>query len=185
MPRTVKKPGSRARRNRRIKNWHIWLVLWVILTAAVVYGGYRILGPNSNATPTSVEDVGVVTKPTPSPSPEGPPTPTPTPKLSPTESPSPKATARKPPLDKSVRIVVYNNTVSRGYAARTADEAKALGWNVVMVENWKGSVPSSTVFYSVGLEAEARALAEDLGVNRVVPNHSGISLKGLSVVLRS
>ena len=181
----AKKPGSRATRNRRIKNWHIWLVLWFIVMAALVYGGYRILGPNSNATPTSVEDVGVVTKPTPSRSPEGSPAPIPAPEPVPSESPSPKATATKPPLDKSTRIVVYNNTVSRGYAARTADKAKALGWNVVMVENWKGSVPSSTVFYSAGLEAEARALAKDLGVNRVAPNHSGISLKGLSVVLRS
>lgn len=160
-------------------------MLWFIVMAALVYGGYRILGTNSNAKPTSVDDVGVVTKSTPLPTPEASHTPSAAPEPEPTTSPSPKATKKKRALDKSVRIVVYNNTVSRGYAARTADEAKALGWNVVMVENWKGSVPRSTVFYSAGLEAEARALAKDLGVHRVVPNHSGISLKGLSVVLRS
>ena len=182
-------PGSRATRNRRIKNWHIWLSIWLLVMVGVVYANYRVFGPNASWEPVSENEVGAVVKPSaspkpsPSPSPKASDSPSPTPKTSATQAPASKATPRA--IDKSVRVVVYRSTVSQRSAARTADQAKSLGWNVVQLADWQGSVPGSTVYFSAGFEPEARALAKDLGIARVAPKHSGITLTGLSVVLHS
>lgn len=188
MAQQSRKPGSRATRNRLIKNWHMWLVVWLLVVAAIVYGGYRMLGPQTAKTQTSVDHIGAVVIPSDSPreSPVASPSPEVTTAVTmPTPSLEPEPVATVVPLDKSVRVVIYNNTSRTGYAERTADKAKALGWNVVQTANWQGSVPASTVFYSGGLKAEAQQLAQDLGILRVQPNLRGISLTGLSVVLRS
>lgn len=185
MAREQKVPGTRATRNRRIKNWHVWLLIWVLVMAGAAVGSFWILGPGSKVSPADLDDIGVVATPRATPSPSASPTPSAIPSTEPTDTSAPSAAPTAASLDKSVRVAVFNNTGIRGHASRSADKAKSLGWNVVAVENWRGSVPSSTVFYSSGFEDEANALAKDLGISRVEPNHSGISLKGLSVVLRS
>lgn len=185
MAREPKIPRSRATRNRTIKNWHIWLLIWVLVMAAAAVGSFWILGPGSKVSPADLDEIGPVATPqvtdvpTESSGPSASPQPTAPLQTDPPTSPAPRN------LDKSVRVAVYNNTGIRGHAARAADQAKERGWNVVAVQNWRGSVPRSTVFFSEGFEDEAEALAKDLGIERVEPNHSGIALKGLSVVLRS
>lgn len=147
---------------------------------------YWILGPGSKVDLSEQGEIGVVAT-----TPSSTTSPTPTVSVSPEvttaptrETPSaPVSTAA--PVNKGVRTVIYHTTASSAPASRAATRAKELGWNVVQVAQWQGTVPSPTLFYSTGLQAEANALARDLGIGRVAPNHSGISLQGLSVVLRS
>lgn len=185
MAREPKTPRTRATRNRPIKNWHVWLLIWVLVMVAAAGGSYWILGPGSKVSPADLAQIGEAAAPRATEDSSPAPTPAPVETESPKPSPTPSPSETVVWLDKGARVVIYNNTATRGYAARTADRAKALGWNVVAVENWRGSVPSSTVFYSQGFANEAKAFAKDLGIGRIAPNHSGISLKGLSVVLRS
>ena len=41
---------------------------------------------------------------------------------------------------------------------------RALGWQVSGTSNWRGNIPSTTVYYPAGFEAAAEALARDLGI---------------------
>lgn len=82
-----------------------------------------------------------------------------------TEEPEPTA---DPDLATSVRIL--NSTTTAGLAGRGRDILQAAGWTNVVTGNYGGTLPSSTVFYGEDdevLEASARAVAEELGIEAV------------------
>ncbi|NHC46784.1 LytR C-terminal domain-containing protein [Motilibacter aurantiacus] len=108
---------------------------------------------------------------------------TPTPAPTPAATPTPEPSAADP---QDLQVIVLNQTGRNGLAAGTAARLRAAGWSVTGVGNFRGTVPSTTVYYPDGAEAAARALAADLdGPDRVRPRFSTLSSSKLTVVLAS
>jgi hypothetical protein len=87
-------------------------------------------------------------------------------------------------IDRSkVYVSVYNNTNVTGLAGSTAARIDSAGWQVVGSDNWVGTIPATTIYYPPQLEAAAKLLGKDLGVNRVLPAVAPMSMSGLTVIL--
>ena len=82
-------------------------------------------------------------------------------------------------------VEVYNNSAVSGLAAQTASVLQDGGWNVLATDNWYGVIPESTVYYPDGLRGQARLLARDLGIVRMMPAVSPMSFDRLTVILTS
>jgi cytoskeletal protein RodZ len=113
--------------------------------------------------------------------------PTPTPSASktvvPPPPPPPPPTTPAPPPVVHAPTVVLNQTTIHGLALSVANKLRAAGWTVTGVGNWRGTVPSSTVYYPAGLEAAARSLAYQLGVDRIRPLLPHMLRNRLTVIL--
>ncbi|WP_248583638.1 LytR C-terminal domain-containing protein [Nocardioides sp. InS609-2] len=106
-----------------------------------------------------------------------------TPTVEPTK-PTKPTKAPKPQVKRgTVMVEVYNNSGIQGLAGTTAEKAVAAGWQVVGTDNWMGTIPSTTVYYPSRLEAAAKLLALDLGIDRVQPAVDPMRLDALTVVL--
>ncbi len=100
----------------------------------------------------------------------------------PTIKPDPKK--QKPEVDRgAVLVEVYNNSGEQGLAGSVADRAAGIGWQVVGSDNWYGTIPASTVYFPQRLRAEARQLALDLGITRVLPVVEPMRGDRLTVIL--
>lgn len=74
---------------------------------------------------------------------------------------------KKPKVDRAgTYVVVFNNTNIAGLAGEAGERARTVGWNVVGVDNWHGTVPDNTVYYPDGMRAAGEQLALDLGIKR-------------------
>ena len=82
-----------------------------------------------------------------------------------------------------VYVEVYNNSGIKGLAAGTAAKATQVGWQVVGEDNWQGVIPASTVYYPARLEAAAKLLALDLGIQRTAPAVEPMRMDRLTVIL--
>jgi hypothetical protein len=129
---------------------------------------------------------------------EEPRTPVVAPRVQPTTPPSepapsktaPKAVIKEKPERKKPQVrrgdtyvEVYNNSGISGLAGRTAKRARGAGWQVVGSDNWYGTIPTSTVYYPKRLEAEAKLLAKDLGIDRLKPAIAPMRMDRLTVIL--
>lgn len=115
----------------------------------------------------------------------------------PTLAPAPSSTAPEPVIEKKktkvrpkpavrrgeVYVEVYNNSGISGLAGSTASRISGAGWQVVGSDNWYGTIPQSTVYYPERLEAAARLLARDLGIERLKPAISPMRFDRLTVIL--
>lgn len=133
-------------------------------------------GGPSGTTPTTVPTTAPTTTPSATTSP--PPT---TP--APASTTVPRSTAASDPRA-TVGVVVLNNSTVRGLAARAAADVRGRGWTVAEVGNYRGLIPTTTVYYRPGTpeEAAARALAADTGA-RVEPRFAGLSSTAAGVVI--
>lgn len=114
-----------------------------------------------------------------------------------TPTPAPTSTAPEPVIEKKkqkkppkpavrrgdVYVEVYNNSGISGLAGSTATTISGAGWQVVGSDNWYGTIPQSTVYYPDRLEAAARLLARDLGIDRLKPAISPMRFDRLTVIL--
>jgi hypothetical protein len=101
----------------------------------------------------------------------------------PTQTVAPKP---KPPVvRKDVVVEIYNTSAIKGLAARTAQKASVLNWQVVGTDNWSASVPAPTIYFGPRLEDAARLLAKDLGINRVRPAVDPMKPDRVTVILTS
>lgn len=138
--------------------------------------------------PSVTADASVSPTPTPTPTPS--PTPTPTPSKKPKPKPS-KSASKSPstaPSQAAVNrqdylVAVLNNTSVTGLAGRTASEVAALGWRVSGTSNWRGNIPSTTVYYPAGMQTAAEQLARDLGIDRLRPSVAPMKSDRLTVIL--
>lgn len=83
-----------------------------------------------------------------------------------------ETTAEEPAAepDLATRVMVLNSTSIAGLAGQGRDALEAAGWTDVATGNFSGTLPGSTVFYGEDdpvLEASARAVAEELGIEKV------------------
>jgi hypothetical protein len=95
-------------------------------------------------------------------------------------------TAEKTPaVDRSaVQVVVLNQTPRPGLAASVAAHLRAADWDVPAVGNFRGTVPSTTVYYPPGGEAVALAVARDLrSTPRIMPRFGNLSTTRFTVVV--
>ena len=95
----------------------------------------------------------------------------------------PREPRRTPPASPEAYVEVYNNSSISGLAAQTASELQDAGWNVVGTDNWYGDIPATTVYYPERLHDQARLLARDLGVDRVLPAVTPMRFDRLTVIL--
>lgn len=121
--------------------------------------------PTEPADPEPSEPGPEVTEPTASPEPS--PTPSPTPTVSRSD----------------VAVSVLNATRTPGLAAQVSGQVSAAGWTVAATGNWAGGAAQTAVHYPPGREAEARLLADDLGIDSVVPSVQGMNTERLTVLL--
>ena len=81
-------------------------------------------------------------------------------------------------------VVVLNQTRRQGLAEQVATFLESEGWEVRSTGNWRGAVPSTTVYYPTGLDEAAAALAATLpGSDRTRPRQSNMAGDALTVIL--
>ena len=79
---------------------------------------------------------------------------------------------------------MLNQSGSKGSAARIAARVRELGWKVGSVDNFRGTVTQTTVYFPSGDAKAAHELARGLPGNpRVLPRFSTLSDKRLTVIL--
>lgn len=109
-----------------------------------------------------------------------------------TETPSPEATTSSAPTSTPEasppqalpRVDVLNQSAPGGSAAQTADRLRERGWRIGRVDDFRGNVSETTVYYPPGLRGEARQLRRDLpGSPRVQPGFSTLKDNRLTVIL--
>lgn len=111
-------------------------------------------------------------------------TPAATPEVVPTTPAPTKKPKPKPQVQRGeVYVEVYNNSGIKGLAAGTAAKATQVGWQVVGEDNWQGVIPASTVYYPARLQAAAKLLALDLGIQRTAPAVEPMRMDRLTVIL--
>ncbi|GAA2086612.1 LytR C-terminal domain-containing protein [Aeromicrobium tamlense] len=176
-------PRDDRREPERRRPWHVVVLpaVWLILGAL---GGWAIIeavredeAPAQSAQRTST---GPTSKPTKKASAKPKPKKTTEPTAEPTTEPTTEPTATR-----SIGVSVYNQIGIGGLAARVAGQARAAGWTVGAVADWRGGVPQDTVYYPAGRQAEAALLGSDLGIVRLMPATGNMSTSNLTVVLAS
>ncbi|MGI8867993.1 MAG: LytR C-terminal domain-containing protein [Mycobacteriales bacterium] len=101
-----------------------------------------------------------------------------------------KPTTAKPavvPTATKAPLTVLNNTTTTGLAGQAAQIFTGKGWHVNQVSNYTGDLPTTTVFYDQGNDAQqkaARSLAAQFpAITSVQPRIGGLPGSGLTVVL--
>jgi len=87
------------------------------------------------------------------------------------------------PVDRSAYVDVYNNSGITGLADSTSAELQGAGWRIAVTDNWYGEIPANTIYYPPQLQAQARLLADDLGVGRMHPAVAPMNTDRLTVIL--
>lgn len=100
------------------------------------------------------------------------------------EKPEKKQKPKKKPVNRGkVYVEVYNNSNIAGLASSTAQKATDAGWQVVGSDNWRGTIPASTVYYPPRLERAAKQMGKDLGIERLMPAVEPMRFDRLTVIL--
>lgn len=90
--------------------------------------------------------------------------------------------------DLATRVRILNSTSTAGLAGRAGDTLEEAGWTDVVTGNYSGTLPGSAVFYAEDdpvLEASARAVAEELGIETVELDAEIASEDPITVVLEA
>lgn len=155
-----------------------WFFLVAALTSLVAAGA--LVGALVNVDPSGSQDTAA---PAPSASATPSDTPEPTPTEDATSEPAPVETT--PAVDRaSILVDVLNGGQIGGVAAAGADKVRAAGWTTDAVTNWLGTpVSETTVFYPEGKQAEAEALASDVGITSTAPTLDGMAVDQLTLVI--
>lgn len=105
--------------------------------------------------------------------------------VEPSQSVAPTASVRPKPVERAeVNVEVYNTSSIKQLAARTAERASVLGWQVLGTDNWSASsIPAPTIYYGPRLEEAAELLGKDLGIRRIRPSVDPMKPDRLTVIL--
>ena len=165
-------------------------LLTVIAVTAVITGVYALTGRDHNQAEAGSSGAPTTSAPTtsspPSQTPSTAPSSTPSGSPSATKGPSTSPTTKSAPpaVTHSLKVDVLNQSAPKGSAAKYATRVRALHWPVGRVDNFRGTVSKTTVYYPRGKAAAARELARGLpGSPRVLPRFSTLSDKRLTVII--
>lgn len=162
----------------------------ITVVATLVAGDDQ--GTLTTTLPGDSETTTSATSPEPSPSPppsSEQPASTPPPSPSAPETPSESATPSETTTSsgttaKRLRVDVLNQSAGAGVAEATAERLRERGWRIGRVDDFSGTVRTTTVYYPANRRGQARLLAEDLpGSPRLLERFSTLSDSRLSVVL--
>lgn len=105
--------------------------------------------------------------------------------VEPSQSVAPTASVRPKPVKREeVNVEVYNTSSIKQLAARTAERASILGWQVLGTDNWSASsIPAPTIYYGPRLEEAAELLGKDLGIRRIRPSVDPMKPDRITVIL--
>lgn len=152
--------------------WFIVVSVAVVIVAAAWLGVLLVTGSSgSDEPPTAAPPAASPT-----------PTQTPTPAPTPTASPTPTKTTEAPPV-RDAAVVVLNNTGIANLASTFSGQVTTAGWAVSGTGNWNGQIPSNTVYYPAGQQEAGELLADDLGIDRVLPSVSPMQMDRLTLIL--
>jgi hypothetical protein len=164
-----------------LPGWIIALSTLVCLAAAS-YFAFLLVNGDSPEPPARPAATATTTAPaTRTPTTAAPTTEVPTTEPTTAATPSPKPTAV--PALRNIPVGIFNNTRTAGLADRVAAKARAAGWSVAGVGNWRGSIPETTVYYPPGFAKQAQTLARDLDFSRVRPLVAPMRSDRLTVIL--
>lgn len=97
---------------------------------------------------------------------------------------APPVPAPAGPAAAEVPVIVLNNSRIEGLADTAAAVFRRGGWPVARTGNFRGKIPSTTVYYEAGQQAAARAFADRFDeVVRVRPRFATLPARGLVVVV--
>ncbi|KQX71766.1 hypothetical protein ASD10_17530 [Aeromicrobium sp. Root472D3] len=164
---------------------------FIVLTVMVVIGGAGWLGwllldddpaapadtaaPVASATPAPADESPTPADESPAPADESP--------APADESPAPADESPTPADERTAPVSVLNNSGVVGAARAFSAKVTSTGWTLGGVGNWTGSIPSNTVYYPPGLQAQAELLAADVGIARVRPSVSPMRTDRLTIIL--
>ncbi|KQP84238.1 LytR C-terminal domain-containing protein [Aeromicrobium sp. Leaf291] len=169
-----------TRRALVLPTWALLAVGGVVVLAGAWLAWLLVTGPDDDAPVASASSSPAASEPSATPTPE--PTETTEPEPEPTETSEPEPT--EPAVDRSsIQVSVLNASRTQGLARTVGQRVTAEGWTVGAVGNWRGYSAANTVHYPQGREAEARQLADDLGIQAVAPIVNGMSGQRLTIVL--
>lgn len=172
-----------SRRALVLPSWALLTIGVVVVLAAAWLAWLLATGSGDEASSSAASPAPTATQEptaTPTPTPEPTPSETTEPEPEPTESPEPT----EPTVDRSsIQVSVLNASRTQGLARTVGQRVTAEGWTVAVVGNWRGFSAANTVHYPQGREAEARRLADDLGIEAVSPILNGMSGQRLTIVL--
>ncbi len=175
--------------------WRVWLpyLLVIVLVPLLTFGAVKYFtttddGPGETPPTATGSPTGDGTEPSPSAETGTGEEPTDEPSQEPSEEPTDEPTDEPttPDLDLSVPVLVLNGAAVQGLAGRTTDFLTDQGWTAVTASNYSNAAPTETTLYyhSADIEAEAEAVAEQLGITALTESAEAAS-NGIVIVLRS
>ncbi len=161
--------------NRVRNQWGVVLPSPVVLLSVVAVAMAAVAFVATRGEEPTEREVTTVSRAEKSPEPSAAPT-----SAAPTIKPKPVRPAVR---RDQVYVEVYNNTGIAGLAGDVATRASDIGWKVVGSDNWIGTIPTTTVYYPAKLQAAAKKLALDLGIQRTVPAIDPMRQDRLTLIL--
>jgi len=155
-------------------SWFIVLTIMLCVGAAG-WLGWLFVDDDPETAPTTATSAPPATKTTPAPSPSA------TTKTTP--SPTPTQTTDEPEAERTTPVAVLNNTTIQGLAATYSAKVRSAGWTTVTIGNWRGSIAGNTVYFPPQLEEQAKLLADDLDISRVLPSVAPMRTDRLTIIL--
>jgi hypothetical protein len=151
----------------------------IVLTAV----GVLVKGDDTAETRTAEPASSASPAPDPASAPDGSTSPAPTTPTSTSAPESPTEVVGTPAEDRP-QVDVVNQSAPRGSAEETADAIEMIGWRIGRVDNFRGNVRTTTVYYFPGDQKHAEALEADLpGRQRVLEAFDTLVEGRLSIVL--
>ena len=87
-------------------------------------------------------------------------------------------------MAEDAKVDVLNQSAGSGAAAQTADQLRAEGWRIGRVDDFRGNVSTTTVYWlTPDRRQQARQVARDLGGVRVQEGFSTLVDGRISVIL--
>jgi cytoskeletal protein RodZ len=166
----------------------------IVLTVMVVIGAAGWLGwlvvDDDAARAADAAPSSATTAPAPAPESSAPESSEPPTDATPAPSPEPepepeteKTTEAPAEARREAGVAVLNNSGVTGAARAFSVKVTGAGWTVQGIGNWRGAIPANTVYYPAGLQAQARLLAEDVGIERVLPSVAPMGTDRLTIIL--
>ena len=101
-----------------------------------------------------------------------------------TTTSAPASTAATTEVERSPKVDVLNQSAGDGAASQTADQLRAAGWRIGRVDDFRGNVSTTTVYWlTPDMRRDARRVARELGGVRVQQGFSTLVEGRISVVL--
>ncbi len=150
---------------------------FLVLTAAACLVGVLGLGWTVFFTGDDAQPAGATPSATATATATAAPSPTPSPTEDDSPSPEPQVSRE------DIKVSVLNASRTVGLAGKVATRARKAGWTVGGVGNWRYGAAENAVYFPSGRKAEARLLADDLGIDRVLRRTAEMRSNRLTVIL--